>query len=262
MGTGTGFLLGASIGASAGALGCLVAVQGVDGAETTLRRVWAQLGSDLSARLGLAPAKDAPIGVEQAYDPSSSGGASLRPERSGSGIGGAGSGGDEVLSEGGDCTHWGGFTPGTSSLSRSTSDVARSAGDATGAPGDRLKMVVVVREDVAARWNRSKLAVMVSSSLIGLYKRVYRNRAQRGLLVNWEAQKAAKLILVCPDEAALGALLDGARDAGVPAHCLLETVAPAAPGEAPSRARAVVALGPATQAALAAAGCQSLPSLP
>jgi hypothetical protein len=70
------------------------------------------------------------------------------------------------------------------------------------------------------------------------------------------------VVLVCPDEAALGSLLDAARDAGLPAHCLMETTGPAAPGEAPSRARAIVALGPATKAALAAAGCQSLPSLP
>jgi peptidyl-tRNA hydrolase len=68
-------------------------------------------------------------------------------------------------------------------------------------------------------------------------------------------------VLRCPDEGGLSHIMDAAREAGVPAHCLLELVAAAGTNEAPTRARAILALGPATQAALAAAGCQSLASL-
>jgi peptidyl-tRNA hydrolase len=76
-----------------------------------------------------------------------------------------------------------------------------------------------------------------------------------------EAQKGAKLVLRCPDEAALSHAMDAARAAGVPAHCLLELVSGAGPDEAPSRTRAILALGPASHSALVAAGCQALPSL-
>jgi hypothetical protein len=76
-----------------------------------------------------------------------------------------------------------------------------------------------------------------------------------------EAQKGAKLVLRCPDEQTLDGLMDAARAAGVAAHCLLEMVPPAAAGEAPSRARAILALGPASHADLSAIGCAALASL-
>lgn len=76
-----------------------------------------------------------------------------------------------------------------------------------------------------------------------------------------EAQKAAKVVLRVPDEAALDAVMDAARAAGLPAHCLLEAVPSSTPDEPPSRTRAIVALGPAGYAALVAAGCADLPAL-
>jgi peptidyl-tRNA hydrolase len=203
--------------------------------------------------------------------------------------------------------------------------------------------VVVVRDDLLARWGQSKLSVMISSALLGLYKRVYKSRDLRTSLLAWvrhkaalppsgaalppfppspfprtpgapracrsnpgprhrpapagagragpgwpcrappcpapprhptlpsrpapprpapqEAQKAAKVVLRCPDEAALVRLMDAARAAEVPSHSLLELVPGSGPDEAPSRTRAILALGPASHSALAAAGCQALPAL-
>ena len=69
------------------------------------------------------------------------------------------------------------------------------------------------------------------------------------------------MVLRVPDEAALSAVMDAARVAGLPAHCLLEAVPGATSDEAPGRTRAIMALGPASYAALAAAGCQELPAL-
>ena len=79
--------------------------------------------------------------------------------------------------------------------------------------------------------------------------------------VRQEAQKGVKVVLRCPDEAALARIMDAARPAGIPAHSLLEVVAPSSAGESPSRTRVILALGPAPQAALFAAGCQGLPAL-
>ncbi|KAI8470477.1 MAG: hypothetical protein J3K34DRAFT_420633 [Monoraphidium minutum] len=141
---------------------------------------------------------------------------------------------------------------GPSSFGRSSSGGAR---------GDRLKMVVLVRDDLLGRWGGSKASVMIASAVLGLYKRCYRNREMRGALLNWDAQKGAKVVLRCPDEAALSRVMDAARAAGVAAHVLLEAVPAAGPDELPSRTRAVVALGPASHAALVAAGCQPLPPL-
>lgn len=76
-----------------------------------------------------------------------------------------------------------------------------------------------------------------------------------------EAQKGAKVVLRCPDEAALNRVMDTARAAGVAAHCLLEMAPGGSPDEAPCRTRAIVALGPASHTALVAAGCQALSSL-
>jgi peptidyl-tRNA hydrolase len=121
--------------------------------------------------------------------------------------------------------------------------------------------VVVVRDDITSRWSAGKLSVMVSSCFLGLYKRCYKNRSLRAALLAWEGQKGAKLVLRCPDEGGLTHIMEAARGAGVPAHCLLEMVPAAGPGEAPTRARAILALGPATQGALSALGCQSLAAL-
>jgi len=68
-------------------------------------------------------------------------------------------------------------------------------------------------------------------------------------------------VLTCPDESALNALMDAARAAGLSAHCLLEMVPGSGPDEAPTRARAILALGPASHTDLAAIGCAALPSL-
>lgn len=146
------------------------------------------------------------------------------------------------------------------SFNRTYSSGARS-NSSSSRGSDKLRMVVVVRDDVLGRWGQGKMSVMIASCILSLYKRVYKNRDQRPTLMAWEAQKGAKVVLRCPDEASLTRLMDAARAAGVPAHCLLEMVPGTSPEEPPSRTRAIAALGPATHAALVAAGCQVLSAL-
>lgn len=47
------------------------------------------------------------------------------------------------------------------------------------------EQVVVVRDDILSRWGQSKLAVMISSCILGLYKRNYKNRELRASLLTW-----------------------------------------------------------------------------
>ncbi len=44
---------------------------------------------------------------------------------------------------------------------------------------------MVVRDDVLGRSNSSKMAVMISSCVLGQYKRCYKNRQLRASLLNW-----------------------------------------------------------------------------
>jgi peptidyl-tRNA hydrolase len=51
--------------------------------------------------------------------------------------------------------------------------------------------VVVVRDDLLGRWGQGKLAVMISSAILSLYKRNYKSRDLRVPLLSWVSPAAA-----------------------------------------------------------------------
>lgn len=149
------------------------------------------------------------------------------------------------------------MTPLGSSRNLSGHTAAAAAG---GAGGERLRMVVVVRDDLLQEWGQAKTAVMIADSFLQHYKKCSRSRSLRPMLASWEAGKGAKNVLRAADEPAVSRLMDGARAANIPAHALLGVVGNGNDNDAPSRTRLIVAVGPATREALLVAGCAGLPA--
>lgn len=121
------------------------------------------------------------------------------------------------------------------SLSRSDSLSSVSSVAVGGDP--TLRMVFVVRRDLG--WHKQKLAVMTAHAALALFKKVY--KARHPALMQWELAKGPKLVLRADNEAALMAVADKARAAGLPCHSIAE---PTGNPECP-RTRSILAIGPA-----------------
>ena len=82
---------------------------------------------------------------------------------------------------------------GGASTARSTSN----AGSGSASSGERLRVAVVVRDDLLPQWGQGKAAAMISSCVVSWYRRCYKARSLRPQLLAWVSKLCGGASMCC-----------------------------------------------------------------
>ncbi|CAM8892595.1 unnamed protein product [Rhodiola kirilowii] len=115
-------------------------------------------------------------------------------------------------------------------------------GAALSSSGEKLKMVLVVRQDL--RMGAGKIASQCAHAATGLYAELM--QSQRSLLRQWEQCGQAKIVVTCKNQQEMNRLKHTAESIGLPTF----VVADAGRTQVVAGSKTVLAIGPGPKASL------------